>query len=114
MIVGPVLIGEDTVIGDDVVIGPHTTIGSGCVIEDGAHILTSYIFDDVRIGKGSLVFSSILDTGSRVHENCSLETGTVLGSRAVVNNDAILSDVLIWHDKVVREGEHVRNNMVDQ
>ncbi len=114
MIVGPVMIGENTRVGDEVLIGPHTTIGSDCVIEDGVHILTSYIFDNVRVGAGSLIFSSILDNGSRVCENCSLETGTVLGSRSVVEDDAILSGVRIWHDKIIPRGARVENNMIDQ
>jgi mannose-1-phosphate guanylyltransferase len=113
MIVGPVVIGEDTTIGARVLIGPYTTIGSNCTIEDDAHILTSHIYDNVRIGKGSLIFSSIIDNDCHVHENCSLETGTVLGSRAVVSEGAILSGVRIWSDNVVERGGHLRSDVVD-
>ncbi len=113
MIVGPVMIGEDTVIGDHVLIGPYTTIGSGCVIGDGVHILTSYIFDNVHIEKGSAMFSSIVDNDVYIHRNCTLETGTVLGQRVVVRNDVIISGVRIWHGITVPEGTHVMANMTD-
>jgi mannose-1-phosphate guanylyltransferase len=113
MIVGPVVIGEDTVIGDRVLIGPYTTIGSGCVIEDGVHILTSYIFDNVHIEKGSAMFSSIVDNDVYIHQNCTLETGTVLGQRVVVSDDVIISGVRIWHGITVPEGTHVMANMTD-
>jgi len=113
MIVGPVVIGENTTIGARVLIGPYTTIGQGCTIEDGAHILTSHIYDNVRIGKESLIFSSIIDNDCHVNENCSLETGTVLGRGAVVSEGAILSGVRVWPDKVVKRGEHLRSDLVD-
>jgi len=113
MIVGPVVIGENTTIGARVLIGPYTTIGSNCTIEDDAHILTSHIYDNVRIGRESLIFSSIIDNDCHVHENCSLETGTVLGSRAVVSEGAILSGVRIWSDNVVERGGHLRSDVVD-
>jgi mannose-1-phosphate guanylyltransferase len=56
MIVGPVVIGENTTIGERVLIGPYTTIGSNCTIGDDAHILTSHIYDNVRIGRAYLQF----------------------------------------------------------
>jgi mannose-1-phosphate guanylyltransferase len=113
IIVGPVVIGEDTTIQDQVLIGPYTTIGSGCTIEDSAHILTSHIYDNVRIGRESLIFSSIIDNDCHVHENCSLETGAVLGRGVVVSKGAILSGVRVWPDKVVDRGEHLRSDVVD-
>ncbi|HIE31321.1 MAG TPA: NDP-sugar synthase [Methanosarcinales archaeon] len=113
MIVGPVMIGEDTSIGDHVLIGPYTTIGSGCVIEDDVHILTSYVYDNVHIEKGSAMFSSIVDNDVHIHKNCTLETGTVLGQRVVVLDDVIISGVQIWHGITVPEGEHVMANMTD-
>ncbi len=113
MIVGPVVIGKDTVIGDNVLIGPYTTIGSGCVIEDGVHILSSYIYDNVHIGKGSAMFSSIVDNGVHIHNGCTLETKTVLGPNATVLDDAIISGVKIWQGITVPAGEHVMANMTD-
>jgi len=113
-IVGPVMIGDNTTIGDNVLIGPYTTIGSGCVIQDDAHILTSYIYENVYIGKGSIMFSSIIDNDSRIHDNCSLETGTVLGPGVVVEDDAILSGVHIWPGMIVQQGKHVKSDMIDQ
>ncbi len=113
MIVGPVVIGRDTVIGDNVLIGPYTTIGSGCVIGDGVHILSSYIYDNVHIGKGSAMFSSIVDNGVHIHNGCTLETKTVLGPNATVLDGAIISGVKIWQGITVPEGEHVLANMTD-
>jgi mannose-1-phosphate guanylyltransferase len=112
-IVGPVVIGRDTVIGDDVLIGPYTTIGSGCVVEDGVHILSSYVYDNVHIGKGSAMFSSIVDNDVYIHKRCTLETKTVLGPNVTVLDDAIISGVRIWQGITILEGEHVVANMTD-
>ena len=113
MIVGPVVIGKDTVIGDNVLIGPYTTIGSGCVIGDGVHILSSYIYDNVHIGKDSAMFSSIIDNGVHIHNGCTLETKTVLGPNVTVLDGAIISGVKIWQGITVPEGDHVIANMTD-
>ena len=60
------------------------------------------------------MFSSIIDNDSRIHDNCSLETGTVLGPGVVVEDDAILSGVHIWPGMTVQQGKHVKSDMIDQ
>jgi mannose-1-phosphate guanylyltransferase len=114
-IVGPIIIGENTVIGDNVLIGPYTTIGSNCTIDDDSRILSSYIFNDVTVGKNTNVSGSIIDNRTTVGNNCSLENGTVIGPDVVVGSGATIhSNVKIWPKQTIKEGVSVKENIVSR
>lgn len=114
-IVGPIVIGENTTIGDNVLIGPYTTIGSNCVINNDSRILSSYIFNDVLIGKNSNVSGSIIDNGTKVGNNCSLENGTVIGPAVLIeNNVTVHSDVRIWPETTVPAKTKVKEDILNE
>lgn len=112
-IVGPIIIGENTVIGDNVLIGPYTTIGSNCRIDDDSRILSSYIFNNVIIGKNTNVSGSIIDNRTTVGNNCSLENGTVIGPDVIIGSGATVhSNVRIWPKQEIKEGLNVKEDIV--
>jgi len=114
-IVGPVVIGPDTTIGEGVLIGPYTTIGSGCTVGDGAKVLSSYIYDEVSLGERTNVFGSIIDCCTSVGRGCSLETGSVIGPRVVLEDDVVVhSNVRIWPDLLVRRGRVVSADLYNE
>lgn len=111
-LVGPIVIGENTEIGDNVLIGPYTVIGSNCVIENNARVLSSYIFNDVKIGQNTNVSGAVIDNSVRIGQNVSLENGTVMGAKVTVGNGATIhSNVKIWPELTVKESENVTCNM---
>ncbi len=114
-LVGPIVIGENTTIGDNVLIGPYTSIGSNCTIEDNVRIFSSFLFGGIHIGQDTVVSGSIIDNDTQIGKNCFLETGTVIGPRVSIKNNATIhSNVRIWADLVVEQGETVSRDMVDQ
>ncbi len=114
-IVGPVVIGSNTTIGDRVLIGPYTTIGSGCTVGDGSKVLASYIYDDVSIGEDVSVFGSIIDCHTTIGRHCSLETGTVIGPRVVLDDEVVVhSERKIWPDVHVKKGRVVSADMYNE
>ncbi|MDW7731707.1 MAG: NDP-sugar synthase [Methanolobus sp.] len=114
-IVGPIVIGENTVIGDNVLIGPYTTIGSNCVINSESRILSSYIFNDVTIGRNCNVSGSIIDNGAKVGDNCSLENGTVIGPGALMGeNVTVHSNTRIWPEIVIEAGTNVKEDLINE
>ena len=113
-IVGPIVIGENTTIGDNVLIGPYTTIGSNCNIDDDTRILSSYIFNDVTIGKNTNVSGSIIDNRTKVGDNCSLENGTVIGPDVMIGSGATVhSNVRIWPKQAIKEGVKVKEDITN-
>ncbi len=113
-VVGPVVLGENTTIGDNVLIGPYTTIASNCVIKDGCRILSSYIYNDVTIGKNCNVSGSVMDTNTVVGQNCSIENGTVIGPRVNIGSDSTIhSDVKIWPDLTIKSKSMIQETLIN-
>lgn len=113
-LVGPIAIGENTVIGENVLIGPYTVIGSNCVIENNARILSSYLFDHVRIGKNSNISGSVVADGTIVGDGCSLENGTVIGHQVNIGGNSIIhSGVKVWPEVVISKGTGVKENLIN-
>ncbi len=107
-IVGPIVIGENTSVGDNVLIGPYTSIGSNCTIDDNSRVLSSYIFNSVKIGSNCAISGAIIDNGTIIKDSCILETGTVIGPRVKVGKQATVnSQVRIWPEVTVKEGTRV-------
>lgn len=114
-IVGPVVIGENTKIGNNVLIGPYTTIGSNCVINDESRILSSYIFNDITIGKNCNVSGSIIDNRAKVSDNSCLENGTVIGPGVTIGeNSTVHSNIKIWPDLVIPPGTSVKHDTINE
>jgi mannose-1-phosphate guanylyltransferase len=113
-LVGPIAIGENTIIGENVLIGPYSVIGANCVIEDNAKILSSYLFDHVRIGNNSNISGSVVADGTIVGEKCSLENGTVIGHKVNIGNNSILhSGVKVWPEVVISKGASIKENLIN-
>lgn len=113
-LVGPIVIGENTTIGNQVLIGPYTSIGSNCVIKDGARILSAIIFNDVEIGRNTMVSGAIIDNNTKIGNNCILETETVIGPRDVIrDNVTIHSKVSLWPELVIDKGTDVKETRVN-
>ena len=114
-VIGPVMVGESTVIGSNVLIGPYASIGRNCIIGDDSQISSSYIYDDVHIGKRSFTSGAIIDNNTIIGDDCILESGVVIGPRVIIQDGVIVhSDVRIWPEIVVRSGEDVEENMTNE
>jgi mannose-1-phosphate guanylyltransferase len=111
-IVGPIVIGENTTIGDNVLIGPYTSIGPNCMVEDNSRILSSYIFNNVHIGANTGISGAVIDNATRIKDSCILETGSVIGPRALIGEDVTIhSEIRIWPEVTVKKGTRVKQNI---
>ncbi len=111
-LVGPIMIGENTTIGDEVLIGPYTSIGANCNIKSGARILSAIIFNDVEIGKNTSVSGAIVDNSTKISDNCTLETGTVIGPRVIIrDNVTVHSNVSLWPELVIEKDTDVKETL---
>jgi len=114
-IIGPVVIGENTKIGANVLIGPYTTIGENCEIRDNSQVLSSYVYNGVRIGSNTSVCGVIIDNDAIIGDNCVLENGTVIGPRVKVQDKVTIhSDVLIWPEVLIESGKEVRKDVLNK
>lgn len=114
-IIGPVVIGENTKIGANVLIGPYTTIGDNCEIQDNSQVLSSYIYNDVKVGSSTSVCGAIIDNDTVIGNKCTLENGTVIGPRAKVQDKVTIhSDVLLWPEVVIESGAEILKDVLNK
>ncbi len=114
-VVGPIVIGENTSIGDNVLIGPFTSIGSNCTIGSNSRILSSYIFDDVEIGKNTAISGAVIDNATKIKDSCILETGTVIGPRVIIEDGVTIhSGVRLWPEVTAKMGTRVKETLVNK
>lgn len=113
-LVGPIVIGENTTIGDNVLIGPYSVIGSNCTIEDNAKILSSYLFDNVSIGKDSNISGGVVSDETVIGGHCFLENGTVIGHRVTIgSNSTIHSGVKVWPEVVIEKNSSIMETVIN-
>ncbi|MDD1675814.1 MAG: NDP-sugar synthase [Methanomicrobiales archaeon] len=114
-IIGPVSLGAGTVMGDDVLIGPYTSIGEACVIQDGGKIFSSSLYNRVRVGRSSTVSGSIVDTGTVIGHDCSIENDTVLGPRVTMEDRVVIhSGTRIWPEVGIAAGTIVKEHLLNE
>ncbi|MEM2925034.1 MAG: NDP-sugar synthase [Methanocellales archaeon] len=111
-VVGPVVIGNNTTIGNNVLIGPYTSIGSNCEVGSNSQILSSYIYDGVKIGSNTSISGAIVDNNTIIENNSTIENGAVIGPRVVIKSGATVhSNVLIWPEVEVKPRAVVKRNI---
>ena len=113
-LVGPIVIGENTKIGNSVLIGPYSVIGSNCVIEDNTKILSSYLFNNVSIGKASTISGGVVADETIIEEGCSLENGTVIGHKVRIGkNSTIHSGVKVWPEVKISKNSSIKETLTN-
>ena len=86
---GPVVLGPATQVGvGATVIGP-ASLGAHVILQDGAVIADSVLWDGCRIGRGAFVTGSVLASGCIVGAGARV-TNSVLGERVHVLPDAVV------------------------
>ncbi|KAJ1964420.1 translation initiation factor eIF-2B epsilon subunit, GEF [Dipsacomyces acuminosporus] len=90
-----VVLGRESCVEHHVVLGPNCSVadfasvsdsvlGSGCRINEHAVIRGSYIFGDSKVGKDSVVESSILGERVTILDNVVIERGCVIGDDVTI------------------------------
>ncbi|WP_347491329.1 sugar phosphate nucleotidyltransferase [Desulfoscipio sp. XC116] len=110
---GPVLLGDGTVIGKGVTIDRYTVIGKGCMIQDGASIKRSVLWNNVFIAPGVNLRGAVLGSGAQVQSGSSVYEGAVIGSNTIIKERCVINpDIKLWPHKTVETGTVVRESMV--
>jgi len=70
-------IGHRTIVHENAVITDHSVVGNHCIIEEGAQILGSIIFDNTFIGKNAKIVNCIIGQNCKIMPYASIEGGSL-------------------------------------
>jgi len=110
---GPVLLGDNCFVGPGARIEPFTVIGSNAVVEEGASIKRTIIWEKAYIGRNAALRGAVICKGARVDHNVSIYEGAVIGDDSEVKEFCTVKpDVKIWPYKVIEKGATVYTSLV--
>jgi mannose-1-phosphate guanylyltransferase / phosphomannomutase len=112
-LIPPVFIGRNCKIKKDSRIGPFTVLGDNAIIEEGAHVERSVVWDSAYIGAGSRIESAIVCSRVTIKKDCLLQEDAVVGDRCLIEvGSTIRPRIKIWPDKTVERGSTVTMSLI--
>jgi NDP-sugar pyrophosphorylase family protein len=82
------VIGRDSRVERGARVGPHTVLGEQCVIDAGASVEGSVLWDRVTVGPGAVLRDSVVGMGAKIGARAVVEPGAVLAADAVIPDHA--------------------------
>ncbi|MDI7248228.1 MAG: NDP-sugar synthase [Bacillota bacterium] len=99
----PVLVGRGARVGRGVSVGPYSVIGDNCVIDEGAGIFQSVIWNSTHVGRDAKLEDCVVGSDCYLKPGSSLGEGVVLSDECVVEEGGVVKkNVKIWPRKTVK------------
>lgn len=100
----PVLIGRGARVGRGVSVGPYSVIGDNCVIDEGASVFQSVIWNNTHVGRGARLEDCVVGSECYLKPGACLGEGVVLSDECVVEEGGVVKkNVKIWPRKTVKK-----------
>ncbi len=87
------LLREKELIGNDCKVGGHvveSVLGDDCVVDGGAEIRNSVLFDHVSVGNGATLKSCIIGSCCKIGMNADIWPGAVIGDCVNIGEGAVI------------------------
>jgi mannose-1-phosphate guanylyltransferase/phosphomannomutase len=112
-IFGPVYLGHDCKVRSGAVVHGPSCIGSYTIVDDGAQIDRTVIWNNSYIGERSELRGALVGSQSSVKSRAMMFEGAVVGDHSVINENAIVQPgVRIWPNKEVEMGAVVSSSII--
>lgn len=109
---GSVLIGKNTRVEANVRI-INSVIGDGCVIEEGAFITDSILWDKVYVGQRASLKENVVGKGSEIRAGACLFEGALVSDNCKIGEESIIkANVKVWPHKVVEDGATLASSLI--
>lgn len=109
----PVCIGRHTRIRKNATIGPHTIIGDNCLVEEGAQIEDTVVWDRCYLGANVQTHSATICSRVTLKRDAKVLEEAVIGDRCLIDVGCVIRPrVKIWPDKIVERGATVTMSIV--
>lgn len=109
---GLVVLGSNSQIRGRARVG-NCIIGRNCIIEDGAELRDTVLWDNVFVRRKARITGAVLGHRVRIGEDVDIERQVVIGDETTIGDRALLkSAVRIWPRKRVESGATVTSNLI--
>ncbi|MGE5379653.1 MAG: sugar phosphate nucleotidyltransferase, partial [Methylocystaceae bacterium] len=109
----PCYIGPGAKIKDNVRIGAHSVVGSNCVINEGASLKRSILWDRVFAGRKAEMRGAVLCHNTVVKPEATVLEGAIIGDGCILGKTSLVRpEVKIWPEKSIDAGATVNSNMI--
>lgn len=113
MVKGPSLIGVNCQIGAGAKIYPYTLMGSGCLVQRGASIKRSVLWNNVYVGSDAALRGAVVGSRVQVQAKAGIYEGAVVGDDSIIReNSQLKPDVKLWPHKLVETGATVHRSVI--
>ena len=110
---GPAIIGMNCQIGAGAGIEPYTILGSGCLVQRGATIKRSVLWNNVFVGNGAALRGAVVGSRVQVQAKAGIYEGAVVGDDSIIReNSQLKPDVKLWPHKLVESGATVHRSVI--
>ncbi|MBZ0169220.1 nucleotidyltransferase [Candidatus Methylomirabilis lanthanidiphila] len=107
-----VLIGRHTQVGPNTHI-TRSVIGDNCVIEEGAVIIGSVLWNNVFIGARAVLKENVVGRASEIKANARIFEGALISEQCKVGEGSVVkADVKVWPHKVVEDGAVLATSLI--
>jgi NDP-sugar pyrophosphorylase family protein len=93
----PVILGEGSRVESLASVGPRVLAGKHELIESGARVSNSILFDGVSVGEGSVVSGAILASGVKVGRGVRIATGSIISPHVQIHDGVKIGRNVIIH-----------------
>lgn len=112
VLLGPVVVGRDTIIEDNCFIGPNTSIGSNLVVKEGSVITESTLFEGSCLGGRTHLSQAIVAENCTVGYNSDICSNTMVGSNCSLGLSVnVESNSRIWPNMRIEHGSSVSGDL---
>jgi mannose-1-phosphate guanylyltransferase len=104
--VAPSLLGKHSTVERTARVGPSTLLGKNCHIASGARVTNSILFDEVTVGKDSIVSGAIVASNVSIGKRVRIEPGTVISP-----NVRVIDGVKIRRNAILHPYKEITMNV---
>ncbi len=109
----PVVLGDGVRIGPNVEIVGPATLGNGTIVERGARITRSVLWEDCYIGEEATLNDCTIADRNTVERNATISESTVVGRGCTIGAGAVVNaNLKLWPDKWVSSGSIVSMSLI--
>ena len=110
---GPIVLGDGVHIGPNAeIIGP-TAIGANGIVEAGARITRSVLWEDCYVGEEAQVSDCTVADRNTIERRASIGESTVVGRGCTIGSGAVVNaNLKLWPDKWVTSGSIVSMSLI--